>query len=110
MTKNKTINFIIIITIFIFICSYFVSYSGYYEYQLQERTILTNEKIKEFENDIQNNENIDIKEYLNYEEIDYSNKITNIVYTLSDNSNKLARKCIKALFKQISYLVEDSQP
>jgi len=74
MTKNKTVNLIIIIIVFIFLCSYFVSYSGYYEYQLQERTILTNEKIKEFENDIKNNENIDIKEYLDNEEIDYSNK------------------------------------
>lgn len=107
MTKNKTINLIIIIIVFIFLCSYFVSYSGYYEYQLQERTILTNEKIKEFENDIKNNENIDIKEYLDNKEIDYSNKITNIVYKLSDSSNKIARKCIKALFKRISYLVED---
>ena len=109
MTKNKTLNLIIIIVVIIFITSYLVSYSGYYEYQLQEKTILTNEKIKEFEQDIKNNENIDIKEYINNEEIDYSNKITNIVYKLSENSNKIARKCIKALFKKISYLVEDSE-
>lgn len=107
MIKNKPLNFIIIIIIIIFVTSYLTSNSGYYEYQLQEKTILTNEKIKEFEIDVQNNENIDIKDYLNEEEINYSNKITNIVYKISDNSNKLARKCIKAIFKKLSYLVED---
>lgn len=107
MIKNKTVKYSIIIISIIFIISYFVSYSGYYEYQLQERTILTNEKIKEFEQDVKNKEAIDIKEYLVSEEIDYSNKLTNLVYQISDNSNKLARKGLKALFKKLSYLVED---
>jgi hypothetical protein len=39
--------------------------------------------------------------------MDYSNKITNLVYNLSDNSNKLARKTIKYLFKKLGSLVED---
>ena len=84
-----------------------MSNSGYYEYHLQERTILTNQKIKEFENDVRNNEDIDIKNYLAYEEVDYTNKLTNLVYDISNNGNKIARKCIKAIFKKLSYLVED---
>ena len=81
--------------------------SGYYEYHLQERTYLTNQKIKEFEHDVKNNENIDVKNYLAYQEIDYTNKLTNLVYGMSDNGNKIARKFIKAVFKKLSYLVED---
>ena len=91
----------------IYIASYYVANSGYYEYQLQERTILTNKRIKEFEIDVKNNENIDIKDYLAYEEIDYTNKLTNLIYEVSDGGNKIARKVIKALFKKLSYLVED---
>jgi len=105
---NKSIIkilFIIILTIFI--ASYFISESGYYEYTIKQQTVITNEKIKEFENDIKNNENIDLKEYLSKEEIDYSNKITNLVYNISDNSNKLARKTIKYIFKKLASLVED---
>ena len=74
---------------------------------MQSKTILTNEKIKEFEEDIKNNKDIDIKTYLDNEERKYSNKITNLMYKLSDSGNKLARKCMKELFKQLSNLVED---
>ena len=105
--KNKSLKGLIIIIILIYICAYYVANSGYYEYHLQERTYLTNEKIKEFERDIEKNENIDVKDYLAYEEKDYTNKLTNLVYGISDNGNKMARKVIKAIFKKLSYLVED---
>ena len=105
--KSKGFKFILIIIILIYISSYYVASSGYYEYHLQEKTVLTNEKIKEFENDVKNNEDIDVKDYLVYEEVDYTNKLTNLMYNFSDNGNKLARKCLKAIFKRLSYLVED---
>lgn len=104
---KKIAKLILLITIIIFISSYLISSSGYYEYTMQQRTIITNEKIKEFETDIKNNENIDIKEYLSKEEIDYSNKFTTLVYNISENSNELTRKLIKKLFKKLSVLVED---
>lgn len=105
---NKSlIKLIIIILFIVFISSYLISSTGYYEYTMQQRTIITNEKIKEFENDIKNNENIDLKDYLEEEQIDYSNKITTLVYNISDNSNKLAKKAIKILFKKLGSLVED---
>ena len=84
MKKNNPIKIILIIIIFIFLCSYYISNSGYYEYELKQRTILTNEKIKEFESDLKSNKNIDIKTYLDPEESNYSNKITNLAYNLSN--------------------------
>lgn len=105
--QKKLTKLIIIATLIIFISSYIISESGYYEYTMQQRTIITNEKIKEFEEDIKNNESIDLKKYLNKEQNDYSNKITTLVYNISDNSNKLARKAIKYLFKKLGSLVED---
>ena len=74
---------------------------------MQEKTILTNEKIKEFEEDVKNNQNIDIKDYLIEEEIDYSNKLTNLVYNASNSGTLITRKIIKKIFKKLSYLVED---
>ena len=106
MNKSLIKLFFLVIVI-IFISSYLIASTGYYEYTMQQRTIITNEKIKEFEEDIKNNEFIDIKDYLEEEEIDYSNKFTNLVYSISDNSNKLARKAIKYIFKKLSTLVED---
>ena len=104
---KKITKLIISITTIIFISSYIISSSGYYEYTMQQRTTITNEKIKEFEIDIKNNENIDIKEYLEKDEMDYSNKFTTLVYNISENSNKLTRKLIKKIFKKLSVLVED---
>ena len=104
---NNLIKLITVIILLIFISSYLVASTGYYEYTMQQKTIITNEKIKEFEEDIKNNQNIDLKDYLKEEEIDYSNKFTNLVYSISDTSNKLTRKAIKYIFKKLSTLVED---
>ena len=106
MNKSLIKLFILVIAI-VFISAYLIASTGYYEYTMQQRTIITNEKIKEFEEDIKNNENIDIKDYFEKEEIDYSNKFTNLIYNISDNSNKLARKTIKYLFKKLGSLVEE---
>ena len=106
MNKN-VIKLVMIIILIVFISSYMIASTGYYEYTMRERTIITNEKIKEFEEDIKNNRNIDIKDYYDNKELDYSNKITTLVYNVSDNSNKLARKAIKYLFKKLGSLVED---
>ena len=107
MKKNKLFKPIIIIILIIFISAYYVSNSGYYEYHMQQKTVLTNDKIKEFEEDVKNNKDIDIKNYLEYEEVDYSNKLSNLVYDFSNNGVKVSRKIIKRLFKKLSYLVED---
>ena len=40
-------------------------------------------------------------------ELEYSNAISDLVYNLSNNGTKVTRKLIKALFKKLSYLVED---
>ena len=95
------------IILIIYISSYYVSNSGYYEYHMQERTILTNEKIKEFEEDIKNNKDIDVKNYLEDSEREYTNKLTNLVYGVSNGGTIITRKLIKKVFKKLRYLVED---
>ena len=89
MKKNNPIKIILIIIIFIFLCSYYISNSGYYEYELKQRTILTNEKIKEFESDLKNNKNIDkeIDEYIaNWEhKIQDAYKYKNLVFDFCED-------------------------
>lgn len=101
------IKMILVVIMVVFVVSYAISESGYYEYTMQQRTVITNEKIKEFEQDIKDNKDIDLVEYLEKDEINYSNKVTNLVYNISDNSNKLARKLIKAIFKKLGSFVEE---
>ena len=106
MIKNKKLEVLILIIIIGYIACYYVACSGYYDYYMQERTIMTNEKIKEFEEDVKNGEDIDIKEYIE-EDNDYTNNITNLMYQISENGCKLTRKIIKLLFRKLKFLVED---
>ncbi len=105
--KSKHFKYLVALVIIIYIACYYVASSGYYEYHVQEKTLLTNQKIKEFEDDVKNNREIDIKDYLTYEEVDYTSKLTDLMYGISDHGNKIARKIIKGLFKRLSYLIED---
>ena len=104
---KKIIKLLIIPISLVFISSYMISTSGYYEYNLQRKTIITNEKIKQFEEDIKNNKEIDLIDYLDDKEINYTNKFTTLIYNISDNSNKLARKTIKYIFKKLGSLIEE---
>ena len=107
MKKNKSLKSLIIILLIIYVSAYYVSNSGYYEYYMQKKTILTNDRIKEFEEDVKNGKDIDIKNYLDYEKKDYSNRVSNLMYEFSDKGVSVTRKIIKFLFKKLSYLVED---
>lgn len=96
------IGFIIIVILFL--VSYIVSETGYYKYSLRRKMVITSDRIKEFEEDIKNNENIDIKDYLDDDKVDYSNKITDLVYNISSKSNNIAKKTIIYFFKRLGNL------
>ncbi|MBR7042035.1 MAG: hypothetical protein IKI04_00895 [Bacilli bacterium] len=105
--KNKKLEVLIILLIIGYTCCYYIAMTGYYDYHTREKTILTNERIKEFESDVMNGENIDIKEYLVEEDKDYTNTLTNIVYMFSEKGTKVTRKIIKMLFKKMSKYVSE---
>ncbi len=50
--------------------------SGYYEAKLNERTTLTEEQMKQFEEDIKNGKEIDLNNYLAEQRRDFSNGAT----------------------------------
>lgn len=97
---------ILIIILLLFIASYIISSSSYYEYASRGKNVISSDRIQEFEEDIKNNIEIDLKDYMDTKEEDYSNKITDIVYNISNGSNKVAKKAIKYLFKKLSSFVE----
>lgn len=107
MKKKKPIIYYMLIFLFIiFSCVYIVSESGYYEYTLQGKTILTKEKIIEFEKDIYNGENIDLKKYYQ-EEKSYANRFTNSINNVSINIRNISRKFMKKLFRLLNNYFSD---
>lgn len=103
MKKTTYIIIIILFVIYLFIFS--SSSSGYYEYSNNKKTVFTEEKIKEFEKDIEEGKKVDINNYLEYESKDYNNKITNIGLYISDIINKTVNFILKSGFKIIENMI-----
>ena len=105
--KNNFITIILILAFTIFVASYFIEKTGYYDYKLQEKTILTNEQIKKFEQDLKEGKEVDIEEYLKKNEKDYSNKFTTNVTKVTLTTNKYLKKGIESIFGILDDFVKE---
>lgn len=106
MKKNKTPQYIIFTIIIVFICSYTVSQSGYYEYSMQSKKSLTEEQIKKFEEDVKAGNDVDITKYLENKENDYTNSLTRVTSKVSIKVNEYLKECIESVFSILNNLVE----
>lgn len=105
--KNKTwviFKNTLILLFILFLINYFIANTGYYNKINNKKTIMTEEKIKEFESDIKNNEYIDIKKYTNEEEQDTSNIMSNLGYKTSETINDIVTNKLLKLFKIVGKL------
>lgn len=105
--KNKTwviFKNTLILLFILFLINYFIANTGYYNKINNKKTIMTEEKIKEFESDIKNNEYIDIKKYTNEEEQDTSNIMSNLGYKTSETINDIVTNKLFKLFKIVGKL------
>ena len=84
----KKVKNVLLILIFIYLVLYIINITGYYEYSNYTKTILTNEQIEKFENDIKNGIDIDINDYV-IKKVDYNNKISRLNYKISSIINKI---------------------
>lgn len=76
--KNNIFMKILGVLFIVFIALYIANISGYYESKIRDSVVITEEGIKEFEEKVQNGEEIDITSFLNNERIDYSSKMSNL--------------------------------
>ena len=102
MKYKKIGYFLLIILIISFLSIYLSSKTGYYEYSNNRKTVFTEEKIKEFEKDISEGKNVNIKDYITDDSKDYSNKITN----LGDNVSILITNSVNSFLKESFSILE----
>jgi len=109
--KEKTLNnifkFIFLTFFVIFLTLYISQVTGYYEYEQHQKTVLTEEKIKQFEEDVASGKNIDIKNYLENETKDYNNKASRLGNTVSMQIEKTVKSGMNGLFKILSKMFEE---
>ena len=87
MEKKKKNYFLIILSIlFIVFAAYMVAYnSGYYEANVSRKSKITEEKLQEFEKDVKEGKEIDIKDYVENDFVDYSSSFSKMGNRLSSS-------------------------
>lgn len=83
MKDYNWFRFFMILFFVIFITIYISQKMGFYDYELAQKQIITQNKIKQFEVDIKQNKRIDINDYLEADEINYKNGISKINNNIS---------------------------
>ena len=102
---NMILKYIFICLIILFITIYISYQNGYFAYSNYQKSILTKEKIKQFEEDVANGKVIDINNYLE-EDKDYSNKLSRVSLSLSNTIGKYIKKTLTNVFKKVNKLIE----
>lgn len=97
---KKAFNLIVIIMLIFFLSLYFSRYaSDYYD----NKNVLTEEAIKQFENDVKEGKQINAKNYIP-EEKDYSNNISSFGIKTSKLIEKTFHKGLKSMMSYLNSL------
>ena len=86
---------------------YISEISGYYEFQEHKQVALTNEKIKEFETDIKEGKDINIKDYIDEKEVKLDNNFSNMGIFFSEQIGGLLQDGLDATFTFLGSVFSD---
>lgn len=101
MKYENTFKIIFIFLFVIFLTMYVSVGSNYYEYELHKKVMLTNEDIKKFEDDVKNNKEVDIDNYIS-SRVDYSNSFSKASTKVSKETKKYIKQGIEGIFNIFS--------
>jgi len=109
MNKNKIkmARYIFISLFLAFIISYVIEKSGYYEYNLQNKVIMTNEAMAQFEKDLADGKDVSKEDYIVSTTKDYTSTLTRTTNKVSIKINQFLKSGIESVFKIVSTFVEE---
>lgn len=99
--KNNFLKTMSLTVFLIFIALYYSSNSGLIDYQARNKTVLTEEQIKMFEEDVKNNIEIDLKKYVEDKEEKYDNNISKTTLKLSNTIGETIQNGLDFLFGKL---------
>lgn len=98
----------IFIALFIaFLALYVSQATGYYEYEQHRKVVLTSDKIKQFEKDVADGKNIDIKNYTEEKVPDYKTKISSFGLQLSKELGGVVQSGLEATFEFLNSIMSE---
>lgn len=101
MKKSNIFKIIFLTLVFLYIGLYFASNSGYIDYQARNKTVLTKEQIKKFEEDVKQNKPIDIDNYITDKQDMYDNNISRVSLKISNSIGKAFEKVLNYIFGKL---------
>ena len=99
---DRLFKYTMLVLFLLFLGLYFSANSGLIDYPAKHRKELTEQSIKEFENDINNNVNIDLKKYVNNDNTKYDNKVSRTTLKVSNFLGESVKTTLDFFFKTIS--------
>ena len=101
MEPGKIFKTILLVLFIMFIGLYFSSQAGLIDYQARNKTLMTEEAIKEFESDIKKGKNVDIKKYIEDSNRKYNNGLSKATLKVSNGIGKCVDGILKFFFKKV---------
>lgn len=105
--KYKIFKWSFMFLLVIFLTLYFSQLTGYYEYQNYQKMVMTEEQIIQFEQDIKDGKEVDIKDYVVNINRDYDNSLSNLGMNISNIISNTVKNGIIKLFSGISGMVNE---
>lgn len=105
--KNNFIRIMSLTIFLIFLALYYSSNAGLIDYQAKNKTALTEEQIKMFEEDVKNNVEIDLKKYIENTEEKYDNKISKTTLKLSNTIGETVQSALDFLFNKLEKVMKN---
>lgn len=103
---NKIFGRLFLGLLIAFMAIFLSSKTGYYDFELHNRTVLTEEKIKEFEQDVKDGKEINIKNYVISTTPNYQNKVSLLGNKVSTSFENLISSGIESAFSLLGKLLE----
>ena len=103
--KDNFFKFALLTLFLIFIALYYSSNSGLIDYQARNKTVLTEEKIKQFEEDVKNGKEIDINDYVSNINRNYQTKLSQAGLNVSNTISKVVKTGVDNIFRYIDKAV-----
>ena len=102
MTKVNIARVVVLILMLLFFILYFLQLSGYSDYRQSRKNMLTDDTIKQYEEDILAGKDVSIRDYLDKERLSYNNNISKMGLDLSYFIENTFNKGMNAFFKMLN--------
>lgn len=103
--KKNLFKYGMLLIIILFLGLYFIYSNGYYEKLQNDKMILTNNQIEQFEEDLKNGVDITLESYLD-NDINYQTKTGGFSLKISNKVENIVDSTIKFIFRSLSNIVE----